>query len=127
MGMKILLAVAFGGAAGATGRFLLSTWVQRMAGETFPYGTLSVNVLGSFLRSLLFLFFEQAIAPAQKAFLVTGMLGALTTFSTFSLESVLMIQEGMLGRAVLNISLNTLVCIAATVAGMMVFRRLYGF
>jgi len=58
--------------------------------------------------------------------LVTGLLGALTTFSTFSLETVLMLQDGLLLRAVLNTTLNIVLCISATIAGMMLFRKIYG-
>jgi len=126
MGWSIIMAVAAGGAIGATGRFLISTWVQKLLGGAFPYGTLAVNVLGSFIIGFLFLYFEQTIAPTQKALLVTGMLGALTTFSTFSLESVLMLQDGLFAKALLNVSLNAAFCLAATIVGMALFRRLYG-
>jgi len=126
MGFQLILAVAMGGAVGATGRYLISTGVQKIAGVTFPYGTLSVNVLGSFLIGFLFLYFEQTVAPNQKALLVTGMLGALTTFSTFSLETVLMLQSGLFAKAFANILLNALLCLGATVGGMALFRRIYG-
>ncbi|WP_456428883.1 fluoride efflux transporter CrcB [Nitratifractor sp.] len=126
MGFSIVLAVAAGGAIGATGRFLISTWVQKLLGGAFPYGTLTVNVLGSFIIGFLFLYFEQTVAPHQKALLVTGMLGALTTFSTFSLETVVMLQENLYAKAVANISLNAILCLAATILGMALFRRLYG-
>ncbi len=126
MGFSMILAVATGGALGATGRFLISTWVQKLLGPLFPYGTLAVNVLGSFLIGFLFLYFEQVVAPHQKAFLVTGMLGALTTFSTFSLETVLMLQGGFWGKALANVSLNAFLCLGGTLLGMALFRRLYG-
>ncbi len=126
MGFQMILAVATGGAIGATGRYLISTGVQKVAGTAFPYGTLSVNVLGSFLIGFLFLYFEQTVAPNQKALLVTGMLGALTTFSTFSLETVLMLQSGLFAKAFANIFLNALLCLGATVGGMALFRRIYG-
>ena len=122
-----VLAVGTGGFFGAIFRYLLSTGVHRMAGVSFPYGTLLVNVLGSFLIGFLFLYFEETVAPAQKALLVTGMLGALTTFSTFSLESVLILQDGLYLKAVLNIALNVILSIFATIGGMFVFHRLYGF
>ena len=126
MGAQIILAVALGGALGATGRFLISTGVHKVLGAGFPYGTLTVNILGSFIIGFLYLYFEQTIAPMQKALLVTGMLGALTTFSTFSLESLLMLQEGLAAKALANILLNVLLCLGATMAGMALFRRLYG-
>jgi CrcB protein len=126
MGLSMILAVGFGGFFGAISRFLLSTWVQKLSGASFPYGTLAVNVLGSFLIGFLFLYFEQTIAPTHKAILITGFLGALTTYSTFSLESVLMLQNGLYLKAVSNVSANVLLCILATVVGMMVFRKIYG-
>jgi len=126
MGWQTVAAVALGGALGATGRFLLSTGVHKILGPSFPYGTLTVNVLGSFLIGFLYLYFEQSIAPVQKALFVTGMLGALTTFSTFSLESLLMIQDGLPAKALANVVLNVLFCLSATALGMAFFRRLYG-
>ena len=126
MNWQILLAVGTGGFLGATSRFALSGWIQRMAGSSFPYGTLTVNVLGSFLIGFLLLYFEQSIAPHQKALIMTGFLGALTTFSTFSLETVLMLQQNLYLRALSNISLNVLLCAMATLLGMMLFRRIYG-
>ncbi len=126
MGIQIILAVALGGAFGAVGRFLISTAVQKLFGAGFAYGTLSVNILGSFIIGFLYLYFEQSVAPIQKAILVTGMLGALTTFSTFSLETILMLQEGLIIKALINIFLNVLLSLSATVMGMGLFQRIYG-
>lgn len=126
MGWQVLLAVGAGGFLGAISRFLLSGWVQRLVGAGFPYGTLFVNVLGSFVIGFLVLYFEQSLAPQQKAFAVTGLLGALTTFSTFSLETVLMLQQQLYLKALSNISLNIALCLMATILGMMLFRKLYG-
>ena len=126
MGIQIILAVALGGAFGAVGRFLISTAVQKLFGAGFAYGTLSVNILGSFIIGFLYLYFEQSVAPIQKAILVTGMLGALTTFSTFSLETILMLQEGLIIKALINILLNVIFSLSATLLGMGLFQRLYG-
>ncbi len=126
MNWQILLSVGVGGFFGAISRFTIATWVQKLAGSTFPYGTLAVNVIGSFIIGFLVLFFEQTLAPHQKAMLMTGFLGALTTFSTFSLETVLMLQQSLYFKAISNISLNVLLSISATVLGMIVFRKVYG-
>ncbi len=126
MQISILLAVGVGGFAGAVLRFLLSGWMQKMSDSLFPVGTLGVNVIGSFIIGFAVLYFESTIAPHQKALVITGMLGALTTFSTFSLETVTMLQGGLWGRAAANIALNTSLCITATIAGMAVFKRIYG-
>ncbi len=126
MNWQILLAVGAGGFIGAISRFVLSGWVQRLSGASFPYGTLAVNVLGSFMIGFLVLYFEQSVAPQQKALVITGFLGALTTFSTFSLETVLMLQDNLYLKAFSNVSFNVLLCISATILGMMLFRKLYG-
>ena len=126
MNAALILSVGTGGFIGAILRFLISGWVQKATGAFFPVGTLSVNVLGSFIIGFLALYFENVIAPHQKALLVTGMLGALTTFSTFSLETVTMLQGGLWGRAAANVTLNVLLCITATILGMMLFKKLYG-
>ena len=126
MNWQILLSVGAGGFFGAVSRFALSGWVQRITGSSFPYGTLTVNMLGSFLIGFLLLYFEQSVAPQQKALIMTGFLGALTTFSTFSLETVLMLQQNLYLKAFSNISLNVLLCVIATIMGMVLFRKLYG-
>ena len=122
----LLLAVGAGGFVGAILRFLISGWVQKAVPTLFPVGTLTVNVLGSFVIGFMALYFENVVAPHQKALVITGMLGALTTFSTFSLETVTMLQGGLWGRAAANVTLNAALCVAATVAGMVLFRKLYG-
>ena len=122
----LLLAVGTGGFVGAILRFLISGWVQKLSPTLFPVGTLSVNVIGSFLIGFLALYFESVVAPQQKALVITGMLGALTTFSTFSLETVTMLQGGLWSRVTMNITLNVFLCVVATLLGMMLFRRLYG-
>jgi len=126
MNMFMLLSVGAGGFFGAVSRFLLSTAVQKITGTVFPYGTLAVNVLGSFLIGFFFFYFDQTVSPHQKAFLITGFLGALTTFSTFSLETVLMLQNSLYLKAFTNVSLNAALCVTATLLGMMIFRRVYG-
>lgn len=122
----LLLAIGTGGFVGATLRFLISGWVQKLSPTLFPIGTLSVNVIGSFIIGFMALYFESVVTPHQKGLAVTGMLGALTTFSTFSLETVTMLQSGLWGRATMNITLNVFLCIVATILGMILFRRLYG-
>ncbi len=122
----LLLAVGTGGFIGAILRFLISGWVQKLSPTLFPVGTLSVNVLGSFIIGFMALYFESVVAPHQKALVITGMLGALTTFSTFSLETLTMLQGGLWGRVTMNVTLNVVLCVTATMLGMMLFKRLYG-
>ena len=119
------LFVGLGGFFGAVARFLIAGFVQKLAGTTFPVGTLTVNVLGSFLIGFLVLLFENLIAPQWKAFFVTGFLGALTTFSTFSYETVVLLQEGLWFKALLNVTLNVGLCLTATVSGMALFKTIF--
>ncbi len=126
MQLSLLLAIGIGGFIGAVFRFLISGWIQKLFPLLFPVGTLSVNVIGSFIIGFAVLYFENVIAPHQKALVVTGLLGALTTFSTFSLETVTMLQGGLWVRAFSNVALNAILCIAATITGMMLFKRIYG-
>jgi len=127
MGFKIFLAVGLGGFVGAILRFGISGWIQRTFASPFPFGTLGVNILGSFIIGFLFLYFQYInLSMHQKAIFVTGLLGALTTFSTFSWETLLMLQEGLWSRAILNIALNVSLCLGATFLGMVIFRKIYG-
>ncbi len=126
MQVSLLLAIGAGGFAGAILRYLVSGWVQKFSTSLFPVGTLSVNIIGSFIIGFAVLYFENVVAPHQKALVITGLLGALTTFSTFSLETVTMLQSGLWGRAAANVTLNAVLCITATIFGMALFKRLYG-
>ena len=124
--MNTVLAVGIGGFFGAISRYLIATWVQKLSSSFFPIGTLSVNVIGSFLIGFLYLYFSHTINPTLKAMLITGFLGALTTFSTFSLETLLLLQEGLYLKAGLNILLNVTLTISSTFAAIILFKKLYG-
>lgn len=111
--------IALGGAVGACGRFMLSELAVTLFGKGFPYGTLGVNVLGSFLMGILFVLIEQgAIAGSPWRQLIgLGMLGALTTFSTFSMDNFLLLQSGEWLKLALNMVLNVVLCLVAVAAG----------
>ena len=126
MNFSLILSVGIGGFIGAIMRFSGSYYINKLLGTSFPYGTLGVNILGSFVIGFLALYFEQTIAPNMKALLITGMLGALTTFSTFSLETILMLQQGLYAKGVLNITLNIIFTLSATLLGMALFKKVYG-
>jgi len=120
------LAIAGGGALGAIGRFWMSTGVYRLLGRDFPWGTLAVNTLGSFLMGLLFVLFIERLAtgPEGRATVLVGFLGAFTTFSTFSVETLTLIEQGELGNAFLNIWVSVLACLLTCWVGVLLGRSL---
>ena len=127
MSLSLLFSVGIGGSMGAMLRFIISSWIQKATGLLFPFGTLGVNILGSFIIGFLFLYFQHInLSPNQKAIFVTGLLGALTTFPTFSWETLLLFQENMFVKAIANIGLNVIFSLGATLLGIIVFKRIYG-
>ncbi|WP_380056578.1 fluoride efflux transporter CrcB [Falsihalocynthiibacter sp. SS001] len=112
-----LVYVALGGAIGSVMRFLAQAFVVRMFGVGFPWGTLSVNVLGSFLMGVLFVYFAGRESFVGAPFLMVGVLGGFTTFSSFSLDVFRLYDEGQLGAAALYVALSVVVSLAALVAG----------
>ena len=121
----ILLYIGIGGFFGAISRFLIAGYVQKLSNTLFPIGTLSVNVLGSFIIGFMAMLFSQVIEPEYKALVITGFLGALTTFSTFSLENINLLQDGEFLKAGINITLNVTLTLAATILGIIIFKKIY--
>lgn len=110
--------IAVGGAAGALLRYAASGWVHTWAGETFPWGTLTVNVTGSFLLGGVFLYLDRGgFSPELRQFVTIGLLGAFTTFSTFTFETVALLQDGEWGRALGYAAGSVILGLAAVVAG----------
>lgn len=111
--------VALGGALGALARYGLSGWVYDRMGAGFPWGTLVVNVAGCLALGLVIRWLQvAAVAPESRPFLTIGLLGAFTTFSTFSYETVALLQEGQWVRAGLYLGGSVALGIVAMVAGM---------
>ena len=121
-----LLAIALGGALGAVLRFVVSTQVYAWLGRDFPYGTLAVNVIGSLLMGLLSIWLlERSVAdPLWRAVILIGFLGAFTTFSTFSIETLALMEAGETLRAVVNMLLSVSTCVTAAWVGVILGRQL---
>ncbi len=122
--MKLYVAIACGGALGAVSRFVLAAWVQRLSTSSFPWGTLAVNALGSFLMGFLFVYLieRSSLSEVWRFLLTVGFLGSLTTFSTFSLETVRLLQSGAFLWALGNIMLQVFVCLTLTWLGVLIAR-----
>lgn len=123
--MNHIIAIAAGGAVGALLRFWVSTGIYSLLGRGFPYGTLTVNVLGCWLMGFLSVFMLERIPSVEwRAALLIGVLGAFTTFSTFSLETLNLLENGEASKALLNIFISISVCLFATWLGMLLARQL---
>ncbi|EKA7384845.1 fluoride efflux transporter CrcB [Vibrio parahaemolyticus] len=126
MGQFFILGfIALGGAIGACSRYLVSEFCVLLFGRGFPYGTLTVNVVGSFIMGLLIAAFESEILATEpwRQVIGLGFLGALTTFSTFSMDNVLLMQQGAFFKMGLNILLNVVLSISAAWIGFQLLMR----
>jgi CrcB protein len=119
-----VVAIAVGGSAGALMRYGVSVSVHSWLGRSFPWGTLTVNVAGSFLMGLMaVLFLERvAVGPEWRAAVLIGFLGSFTTFSSFSLETLSMVEQGETARAVINVLTSVLLCLVAAWVGLLAGR-----
>jgi CrcB protein len=119
--MGMYLVVALGGALGTTGRYFISGVAARLIGETFPWGTLIINVTGSFIIG----FFAALTGPdgrlyvgsSGRQFFMTGICGGYTTFSSFSLQTLNLVNDGEWFRAGANMGLSVVLCLVAVWAG----------
>lgn len=111
--------VACGGAVGATLRYLIGIGIISLFGKGFPFATLSVNIIGSLIMGTIFQLVQQGNIGSSPwwPLIGVGFLGALTTFSSFSLDSLLLIQQGEILKALLNVALNVVVCLLAVYLG----------
>lgn len=126
--MSQLLMVCLGGAVGTGARYLLSVWMLQVMGPSFPYGTLLVNGVGSFLlAAVMYAGIESAtISPTMRVVLGTGVMGGFTTYSTFSFETMKYLQDGAWAIAALYILGTVVGCLVACMAGWASARWLLG-
>jgi len=121
------LAVAFGGALGAMTRLFVYNVFQRTGSSAFPWATLTVNVLGSFLIGIAFILITErmALGPYWRGVVTIGFLGAFTTFSTFSMDVIGLLEQGSLSQAFLYVLSSVLVCIIASWLGLSLAKLLF--
>lgn len=124
--MQTILAIAIAGAAGCLSRYWLSLGVNRALGHHFPYGILVVNIVGCLLIGLLdaILIERLFLAPIWRTTLLIGFLGGFTTFSSFSLDTIKLLETGDYLKALIYVLLSVFVCLAATVAGLWLGRNI---
>ena len=119
--MLTYLWIALGGALGSMARYACSTLIAGWVGETFPWGTLAINVLGSlvigFFAALTGPDGRLLVAPDVRQFVIVGICGGYTTFSSFSLQTLNLVREGEIAAAGLNIGGSVLLCLVAVWLG----------
>lgn len=128
--MNHLIVVAMGGAFGAVFRFLISSGVYQWLGRGFPYGTLTVNVMGSFLIGLMTeaLVLQRVVLSMEyRSAILIGFFGSLTTFSTFSLDTFYLIEQGQFAKASLNIFISVFICVFAVWVGLVLGKTLFSY
>ncbi len=119
------LAIGLGGAVGSIARFALSQWVHGVVGRGFPWGTLAVNVLGCAAMGVLFVLLTERFSDNSvlRAGLLIGVLGGFTTFSSFSIETFNLMEQGEHMKAMFNAGASLALCVGATWAGVIVGRQ----
>ncbi len=123
--MKHLIVIALGGSVGAVARYLASKNIQPIYNQILPLGTLFVNVTGAFLIGFLFYLFDNVIVSRDiRSFLTIGFLGAFTTFSTYSLETINLFKDGEIKLGVSNLLLNNLLCLIMVIVGLLTSKLL---
>ena len=117
--MKNIIYIAMGGSIGAVARYLISKYFDNVFPlSNIPIGTLTVNVIGSFLIGALFTLFNHYSTPTEiKLFMAIGILGAFTTFSSFSLETIELFKQNGISYGLLNVALNNIACLLMILAG----------
>lgn len=125
--MKLILAIAAGGACGAVARHFFAAQVMHWMGAGFPWGILAVNILGSFLMGVLIETMALVWSPAQevRAFLIVGCLGAFTTFSTFAMDIVLLYERGQALGAAIYIASSVGLSVLALIGGLHLMRVVF--
>jgi fluoride exporter len=127
--VKLFWAIAVGAAAGGVSRFYLAAAIQQRLGTSFPWGTLAINITGSLLLGFLirYAMATPAISLELRAMLTVGFCGGYTTFSSYSYETLVLIEEGQVGRAAVYSVGSVVLALCATFAGFILARELIAF
>lgn len=127
--VRLFWAIAVGAAAGGVSRFYLGSAIQQRLGASFPWGTIAINITGSLLLGFLirYALATPAISLEVRAMLTVGFCGGYTTFSSYSYETVVLLEEGQFGRATAYAVGSVVLALLATFAGMMLARELIAF
>lgn len=120
--------ICLGGAVGTAARYLMTGWLSRTLGAGFPYGTLAVNVLGSFLlgATMQAALQTESFPPTLRLALTTGVMGGFTTYSSFNYETLRLFQENAWFLGLVNLSVTVFACLTAGLLGMALGRLLAG-
>jgi fluoride exporter len=126
--MTRFLGICLGGAVGTGARYLVSGWALAALGASFPYGTLAVNTIGSFLLGFLMQvgIATPLLSPTLRLTLTTGVMGGFTTYSAFNYETMRYVQDGSWPFAFANVAVTLVGCLAAGFAGLAAGRWLFG-
>ncbi len=126
--MERFLWICLGSAVGGGARYLVSGWALKALGSAFPYGTLAVNLIGSFLLAgLMYAGVDKAmLSPTVRLVLTVGVMGGFTTYSTFSYETMKLLQDGAWAMAVTNVLIAVVGCLLASVLGWAGAKWLFG-
>ncbi len=125
--MAIYLTIALGGSIGAIARYWLTTLVNQSIQTNYPLGTFLVNIAGSLMIGIFYVVFAEKVSldVHWRPLVMVGFIGAMTTFSSFSLEALLLFEQGLYNTALLYIVSSVLLCVMATYAGMQITRLIF--
>ena len=125
--MAIYLSIALGGSIGAIIRYWLTTLVNQASQTNYPLGTFLVNIVGSLLIGIFYVVFAEKVSldAPWRSLVIVGFIGAMTTFSSFSLEALLLLEQGLYNTALLYVVSSVLLCVMATYAGMQITRLIF--
>lgn len=125
--MAIYLTIALGGSIGAIARYWLTALVNQSSQTNYPLGTFLVNIAGSLMIGIFYVVFAEKVSldAYWRSLVIVGFIGAMTTFSSFSLEALLLFEQGLYNTALLYIVSSVLLCVMATYAGMQITRFIF--